>query len=84
MESNICGRFERLNGMSLGKEVPRLGLMAHKQKVRVGNRELTVSNTRKVFFSATGFTKGEVIAFYSEIADVILPHLRDRPLTLKR
>ena len=58
--------------------------MARKQKVRIGNRELTVSNTGKAFFPATGFTKGEVVAFYSEIADVILPHLRDRPLTLKR
>ena len=38
----------------------------------------------KVYFPESGFTKGEVIAFNSEIAEVILPHLRDRPLTLKR
>jgi bifunctional non-homologous end joining protein LigD len=43
-----------------------------------------VSPLNKVFFSATGFTKGEVVAFYSEIADVILPHLRGPQLSLKR
>lgn len=47
-------------------------------------RELTISNVEKVFFPESGFTKGQTISFYSEIADAILPHLRDRPLTLKR
>jgi bifunctional non-homologous end joining protein LigD len=55
-----------------------------KEIVTVDGRELTVSNVDKVFFPESGFTKGDVIAFYSEIADAILPHLRDRPLTLKR
>ena len=58
--------------------------MAQKEHVAVEGRELAISNVDKVFFPESGFTKGEVIAFYSEIADVILPHLRDRPLTLKR
>ena len=54
------------------------------QRLEVDGRELTISNVDKVFFPESGFTKGEVIAFYSEIADVIVPHLRDRPLTMKR
>lgn len=58
--------------------------MTRKQQVEVDGRELAVSNLDKVFFPETGFTKGQTIAFYSEIADVVLPHLRDRPLTLKR
>ena len=58
--------------------------MPKKQVVNIDGRELTLSNPEKVFFPASGFTKGEVVAFYSEIADFILPHLRDRPLTLKR
>ena len=59
--------------------------MAKKQQhVEVDGQELTISNVDKVFFPESGFTKGEVIAFYSEMADAILPHLRDRPLTLKR
>ena len=58
--------------------------MSKKQHIQVEGRELAISNLEKVFFPESGFTKGEVIAFYSEIADAILPHLRDRPLTLKR
>ncbi len=59
--------------------------MPGKQKiVKVGGRELAISNLDKIFFPGNGFTKGDVIAFYSEIADALLPHLRDRPLTMKR
>ena len=59
--------------------------MAKKQQVvEVEGRDVTISNVEKVFFPETGFTKGEVIGFYSEIADTIVPHLCDRPLTLKR
>jgi bifunctional non-homologous end joining protein LigD len=59
--------------------------MPGKQEVvEVGGHELSISNLDKVFFPGTGFTKGDVIAFYSEIADALLPHLRDRPLTMKR
>jgi bifunctional non-homologous end joining protein LigD len=58
--------------------------MRKKQHVEVDGRELAISNVDKLYFPASGFTKGEVIAFYSQIADAILPHLRDRPLTLKR
>jgi bifunctional non-homologous end joining protein LigD len=59
--------------------------MAGKQQlVDVEGRGLTISNLEKILFPGNGFTKGDVIGFYSAIAPVILPHLRDRPLTLKR
>jgi bifunctional non-homologous end joining protein LigD len=58
--------------------------MPSKQKIQIEGHDLAISNIDKVYFPGNGFTKGEVIAFYSEIAAVILPHLRDRPLTLKR
>ena len=58
--------------------------MTKRQQIEVDGRELAISNVEKVYFPKSGFTKGEVIAFYSEIAETILPHLRDRPLTLKR
>jgi bifunctional non-homologous end joining protein LigD len=50
----------------------------------VDGRELKFSNWDKVLFPATGFTKGDLIKFYARIADAVLPHLRDRALTLKR
>lgn len=58
--------------------------MPQKEQVKVEGRELTISNADKVYFPESGFTKGQVIGFYSKIADVIIPHLRDRPLTMKR
>ena len=42
------------------------------------------SNLTKVFYPDEGYTKGDVIAYYDTIADLILPHLKDRPLSLKR
>ena len=47
-------------------------------------RRLSLSNLGKVFYPATGFTKGQVIEYYTRIAPVLLPHLRGRHLTLKR
>ncbi|HEX8616353.1 MAG TPA: non-homologous end-joining DNA ligase, partial [Thermoanaerobaculia bacterium] len=58
--------------------------MTKKQTIEVDGRELTISNLEKVYYPETGFTKGEVISYYTAVAGVILPHLRDRPLTLKR
>jgi bifunctional non-homologous end joining protein LigD len=53
-------------------------------RTTVGGRELSISNLDKVLYPATGFTKGQVIDYYVRIADVMLPHVSDRPLTLKR
>ncbi len=58
--------------------------MRKQQQVQVDGHDLTLSNSDKVYFPECGFTKGEVVAFYAKIAEWILPHLRDRPLTLKR
>ncbi len=55
-----------------------------KAKLTVAGRELTVSNLDKVLYPETGFTKGDLIDAYARLADVLLPHLRGRPLTLKR
>jgi len=50
----------------------------------VEGRKLPVSNLNKVLYPKAGFTKGQVIDYYIRIAPVLLPHLKDRPLTLKR
>jgi bifunctional non-homologous end joining protein LigD len=54
------------------------------QEVEIRGRRLTLGNLDKVFYPKTGFTKAQVIDYYLRIAPVLLPHLRDRPLTLKR
>ncbi len=53
-------------------------------EVEVEGRRLSLSNLDKVMYPETGFTKGQVIDYYTRVAPVLLPHLRDRPLTLKR
>jgi bifunctional non-homologous end joining protein LigD len=52
--------------------------------VDVAGKHLSLSNLDKVMYPEVGFTKGHVIDYYTRIAPVLLPHLRDRPLTLKR
>ncbi|HEY6395973.1 MAG TPA: non-homologous end-joining DNA ligase, partial [Solirubrobacteraceae bacterium] len=47
-------------------------------------RRLKLTNWDKVLYPKAGFTKGDLIAYYARIATVVVPHLRDRPLTLKR
>src|SRR5690554_4659533 len=55
--------------------------MADRIRVRVDGRHLELSNLDKVIYPAAGFTKGEVIDYYTRIAPVLLPHITDRVLT---
>ncbi|MEY2466542.1 MAG: bifunctional non-ous end joining protein LigD [Verrucomicrobiota bacterium] len=55
-----------------------------KDALNVGGRMVPVSRLDKIFYPQTGFTKGQVIDYYIRISSVLLPHLKDRPLTLKR
>src|SRR4051794_29245527 len=59
--------------------------MAKKESViEVEGRKITLSNLEKVLYPKAGFTKGQVIDYYVRIAPVLLPHLANRALTLKR
>ena len=53
-------------------------------KVKAGRRNVDLSNPDKVFYPETGFTKSEVVTYYQDVADVLLPHLKNRLVTLKR
>ena len=57
---------------------------AKKNILKLEGRELDLSNLDKVMYPKAGFTKGQVIDYYARIAPHILPHLKDRPVTLKR
>ncbi len=58
--------------------------MTSSQEVVIHGKRLKLGNLDKVFYPATGFTKGQVLDYYLRVAPALLPHLRDRPLTLKR
>jgi bifunctional non-homologous end joining protein LigD len=63
----------------VSRERPELG-----PEVRKGKRVLKLSNLDKPFWPEEGITKGDLLAYYRDIAPVLLPHLRDRPFTMKR
>jgi bifunctional non-homologous end joining protein LigD len=58
--------------------------MSKKSELIVDDRKLQVSNLDKVLYPKADFTKAQVIDYYIRIAPVLLPHLKDRPLTMKR
>ena len=45
---------------------------------------VTITHSEKVLFPADGISKGEVAAYYAAVADLMLPHLRGRPVTMER
>src|SRR5688572_14410919 len=53
-------------------------------EVDIQGRKLKLSNLDKVLYPRAAFTKGQVIDYYARIAPVLLPHLKGRPLTMKR
>jgi bifunctional non-homologous end joining protein LigD len=64
--------------------VPSGGSLAISPVVDVEGKHLSLSNLDKVLYPATGFTKGQVIDYYARIAPALLPHLKGRPVTMKR
>jgi bifunctional non-homologous end joining protein LigD len=50
---------------------------------QLGNQAIQVSHLEKVYWPLTGFTKGELLDYYRQIAPVLLPYLKDRPVTLR-
>src|SRR5438552_3603045 len=57
---------------------------AEERVVRKGNREVRLSSADRVLFPDDGITKGDLFAYYRQVAPMLLPHLRDRPFTMKR
>jgi len=58
--------------------------MSQKAQLVVEGRKLSVSNLEKILYPKVRFTKGQVIDYFIRVAPVLLPHLKDRPLTMKR
>ncbi|KOU66082.1 ATP-dependent DNA ligase, partial [Streptomyces sp. WM4235] len=50
----------------------------------VEGRRISLSNLDKVLYPESGFTKGEVLHYYARVADAMLPHLHDRPVSFLR
>ena len=78
------GATELAAAMSEPALAEALAARRKRVRVRVGDQELSLSDLDKVLYPATGFSKGELIEWYARMAEVLLPHLRDRPLTLNK
>jgi len=52
--------------------------------VSVEGRDVRLSNLRKIFWPDLGLTKGDLLWYYAQVADVLLPHVRDRAMVMKR
>ena len=50
----------------------------------VDGKEVRLTNLRKVFWPERGFTKGDLLQYYADVANVLLPHIRDRAMVMKR
>jgi bifunctional non-homologous end joining protein LigD len=58
--------------------------MGKKVEIEAAGKKLAVSNLGEVLHPKVGLTKGQVIDYYIRISPVLLPHLKNRPITLKR
>src|ERR671922_200923 len=52
--------------------------------MKIGRRDVTVSNPDKVFFPRLGLTKGDLVRYYVDVASCVLPHIRRRPMQMLR
>ena len=66
------------------EEVRREDPVELETEIRKGKRVLKLSNVDKPFWPDEGITKGDLLAYYRDVAGVAVPHLRDRPFTMKR
>jgi bifunctional non-homologous end joining protein LigD len=66
------------------REVPGEPATPIPDVVRKGSRVLRLSNLDKPFWPDEAITKGDLLAYYRDVAPVVVPHVRDRPFTMKR
>ncbi|KIC95308.1 DNA ligase D [Flavihumibacter solisilvae] len=64
--------------------VEELTEMEKEDFIKAGKYSVKISNPRKVYWPDDGYTKLDLVRYYEKAADYILPHLKDRPLSLKR
>ena len=75
--TRACARTRRAEEVRREEPLPE-------PRSRKGKRVLKLSNLDKLFWPEEGITKGDLLAYYRDVAPVLVPHLRDRPFTMKR
>src|ERR1044071_7322571 len=81
----VCNEVLRLSDTrNFARHVEIESIARKTEHLTIGRRRIEVSNLDKVFYPGTKFTKAELINYYVNVSKYILPHLKDRPITLKR
>jgi bifunctional non-homologous end joining protein LigD len=70
--------------MAATTPAPRLPAAGSHVQVRAGRRTVELTNLGKVFWPEAGYTKADLLRYYAAVAPVLLPHLRDRAMVMKR
>ena len=76
-----------VNPAQVGREVVMEGFLAADKKevsVSIGGHALKFTNLDKLYFPEDGYSKRDLLNYYHAVAPLLLPHLKDRPLSLKR
>jgi bifunctional non-homologous end joining protein LigD len=76
-KSPASPKARTVKGIRIAKDVSDL-------EVRIGDRNVKLTNLRKPFWPALGITKGDLLQYYADVAPVLLPHLKDRAMVMKR
>jgi bifunctional non-homologous end joining protein LigD len=58
--------------------------LADEETISFGNEQLKVTHLNKVFWKDEGITKGELIHYYKDMAEYIVPYLKDKPISMRR
>src|SRR5208337_1946917 len=77
-------REDLQTGPAVAPPSPHVELAGVEALVDVDGRRLKLTNLNKVLFPNDGYTKRDLISYYDSVAPWVLPHLKDRPLSLKR
>ncbi|HKG42896.1 MAG TPA: DNA ligase D [Gaiellaceae bacterium] len=78
------GLREDKDASEVRRELPEEPAVPIPDTIRRGNRTFRPSNVDKLFWPEEAITKGDLLAYYREVAPVLIPHIRDRPFTMKR
>jgi len=77
----IVGKSERSSGQPRGDGSRESSVPS---EIRRGRRTVRLSNLDKPYWPEQGITKGDLLRYYRDVASILLPHIRDRPFTMKR
>jgi bifunctional non-homologous end joining protein LigD len=75
---------ETAKKLTMAKEKPIEKVTDGSQLLKLNGKQVSLTNQQKVYWPTEGITKGQLIDYYLSVAEYLLPHLKDRPLSLHR